>query len=66
MTSANQTPRGLSHLSPRSARSESVAASIPEDDDLDIDDDDDDISGANDLLKSDNSAVSTSRGHWGQ
>ena len=53
----NQTPRGTSHLSPRSARSESVAASIPEEID-DALDDDDDLSDANELLKDDNSAVS--------
>ena len=61
LSTANPTPRGLSHLSPRSARSDSVAASIPEeldDDDLELDDD---ISDANDLLKSDNSAVSLRR-----
>ena len=56
----NQTPRGTSHLSPRSARSESVAASIPEEID-DALDDDDDLSDANELLKDDNSAVSKTK-----
>ena len=57
MSTAAPTPRGASHLSPRSARSESMAASIPEELD-EVQDLDDDISDANELLKSDNSAVS--------
>ena len=57
ISTAAPTPRGASHLSPRSARSESIAASIPEELD-EVQDLDDDISDANELLKSDNSAVS--------
>ena len=56
ISTAAPTPRGTSHLSPRSARSESMAASIPEELD-EAQDLDDDISDANELLKSDNSAV---------